>query len=380
MSEHRNSYMTFQEVIGMAAERLGDPAMQELSMTVYANYAGEGCVEFARLSETVHDKATRPLVVDQAEYDLPANCLKVHRVTIIENGYTSYRRLRPVEMDKIEIGYSSLTSGMVQEWYLTRDQARMGLSPAPSEGGYRGRMGTGSTASSIVAPTGVTFPTIVEDTTFRVLDGALAGETTTVDGVATSSTITLATALPGTPAAGTLFECFYDTLLIDYIAEGNRYDQKPIAVEVAADFDATENNVIVTGLSLRPLDWYKGMDLTWTTGNLKDTSLRITGSNSVDTANTRLTVSTPWPTVPTIADTGVVTDVPNIPVAYHHYLSEYVVGCVARDRGNAAKARMAMTRFEVGVQEARKMREFKNRDTYSKVDPYNRGRGKWLRW
>jgi hypothetical protein len=107
---------------------------------------------------------------------------------------------------------------------------------------------------------------------------------------------------------------------------------------------------MVVNLPDRPPGYYDGCEIRFTSGDLKGERSRVVESTP-STATTTLKVWPEFHTIPTAADTATVTDVPNIPAAYHHALAQFIK-FKALQREGAQDATLYMSAFLALVEEA----------------------------
>jgi len=346
------SFMSFRDVVSRAAIVGHDRAGIEVHWSILENLASEGSREFARLSEVCRTQWKTPLVANQRWYRLPHDCLRINRVAFIEPGEDAETVCWPMNEDDILDGTSSETEGPLEHWYLSRDRLQMGLFPVPTTGGYIGTVITGSTDTALILDASAsTEDDFYNDMTIVFRSGNKEGtEATITDYDGTTQTATVAS-ISAAPDAGSRIEIYPDTLLVDYSRRGNEYIIKPTAGVVASSVVTPTVDTFGTASFDKPWMYYEGCEIFFTSGALDGFKTRVLESHGSG-ANHWFKVFPELVTAPSNTDTFEITQCPNCPEDYQHYISEYVIW-QAYKRYAPAIATEARENFFRGVQEAK---------------------------
>lgn len=369
------AWLSYQDVISQAAELLRDYAMHEFQQGVLAQWASNANVDFARRSETVRIRELRVLAKDQQMYRLPADAHQVVRVVYDYPGNAEPYEAIPIIEDKIIDGVSVNTAGWPSHFYINELRDQLGVWKVPTQGGVEGTTTSGGSTTTLISTDASAISSTDDEFNslkVRVLEGDYAGEERTIsDYDGATGTITVSSAFSGVIATGLKFEIHPDSLKIDYIGQGNIYAQLPTEYAVQANPDTDS---LVLTMPQREPNFYKGMELYFTSGDLEHCRTRIITSTPVagTPTDTTLTVFPELPTTPTAADTLNLTEVPNIPPAFHHYLVDGVVARALEARGHP-QMDMHRNRFEQGILEGVRHFEPKHKVEFQQIQLHGKG-------
>lgn len=330
-------WQNFSELTSEVNERLSDISFHTYKKSVIRSWLSQANREFARRSEIVRKTQKRPLVAGQMLYRLPPDCFKVSAVIVTNPGFTGEESLPYEREEKFLDGTSRIsTNGRPYAWYLKHDRREIGLMNVPSSGGFEG-------VSIAVAGDSVTLdgPTTMSDTddfynTFlvRILSGDQQGEERTIsDYDGTNHRITVSVAFSGAIQDDVQFEVYPDSLRIEYIANGNSYGllPTPATVDLATSpvypADRSQTRIALTGIETKEENYYTGVDIKFTSGDNDGERVRVlTSTSSGVAANFAVFTFDPGlPNLPVDGDAFTMTEVPNIPTAYHDALVEWCV-------------------------------------------------------
>lgn len=376
MIRDSQNWMSFEDIIADANVQLRTFADLDVGWPTLKLWASQACREFARRSETVRDDYKTVLIADQQEYQLPEDCLLVDSVSITYPGWTNEMVLRPLtQRQTIDMGVVS-SSGVPYNWYVNHERKKVGLYPTPSDGGVE------ALTTSLAGDTVSIVSTALSSTddayngrTVRILSGDQEGQERTIsdyDGATT--TITVDTAFAAAIASGVEFQINPDSLRILYTKAGNSYRITPTAATVGT---VTDKNTFALDLPDRPQNWWKGCEVRFTSGTLNNEITRIVSATSTTTPVTTVTVAPALFTAPTANDTVVVTDVPNIPAAYHTALVEFILHLGHRRNGNSPMANDCMARFMEFVTDAKRGNRPTHGQAFHRVRETRIGEGRY---
>jgi len=315
-------WMSFDDIVSDAAERIKDITNHEINPNTLAEWAGQACREFARRTNVIKGTELRPMVLGQQYYRLPIDLLLVNEVVVTIPGYTGDLTLPYLREDELQDGTSDV-AGTPFGWFLSPDRKQLGLVNIPSQGGYEGvTTSNGNVGGTTLIATGLSSTNdIYNNLLVRILDGTLVGQERTIsDYVASTKTVTVSVAFSGQVLSGVQFEIHPDSLRIEYIRAGNSYHTRPTSFAIQAAPVPTYN-VFDLNTPTRPIDYWIGKEIRFTSGTLIRERSRIIDSTSDGT----VTVFPPFFAKPVAADTIVITDVPNIPDEFHPALVDYLV-------------------------------------------------------
>lgn len=360
------SWMSFKDVISVAAERLRSRGMQEIHWSVLSEYASEANRDFARRSEVVMAEYSIPLVANQRLYRLPSEVARVNAVSVKYPGNTDYWKVTPINEGNITDGFTRATTGMPGWWYLTKDRTRIGLSTVPALGGFDGMTTAGNTTTMTLAVGASTTDDAYNGMTVTILSGGAVGQTTTVsDYVGSTRVVTFAATLSSVGVARV--QIGKEHMVVEYTANGNSYSIQAMTTAVETDVGTPAYNSIpiAIGDHSELTDYFKGCEVrfTDTTGT---TTLRGTKTRVLSSFGNILTVFPELLTAPADLDAIEINSCPNIPDEYHHVLSSYVVSRVLEriDRGASQGALLA---FERGIEESKRLLQPVQGDEYETI-------------
>ncbi len=352
MTRATEGWINFEDLIGEADIRLKDLGIGSLGHQTFRQWIGEANREFARLSNSVWDDDFRVLIADQAEYQLPDDLLKVDLVSVRYPGETYDWLLVPYTLQEaVEEGYDQQT-GRPSRWYLTHDRRKIGFVFVPDSGGVNGKATSTSADTVTIVDTALS---ATDDTynglTVRIISGDEEGEERTIsDYNGTTKTITVSVAFPAAIQDNDLYQIHPDSLKIRYSKKGNGYKIQPTNASVTGPSGQHSRSHVVLDLPDRPINYYKGCEIRWTSGTLNGEKTRIVSDVSDTSPIVTAQIDPPLFVGPSNNDTVVVTDVPNIPPSFHHALVDYVV-YLAMDRTGNPQALTHLSRFrEMAIQ------------------------------
>ena len=351
------TFLSYEEVISRAAELIRDRGMREIAPSVLEHYASEACREFARLSETSKGVKRLTLVTGQRLYSVPHDCIRLTRVSCLVPGETDERLLAPLPETDLLDSYTRSVSATPTNWYLTLDRTMIGLYPVASLGGLEG-VSTGGGAATITLPaTASTTDDAYNDMTVRILDGAADGDERTIsDYVGSTLVATVSAAFTAPIVSGVAFQVHPDSLVMEYIQKGQSYVVHPTnGTVITAAATPTYSTVATTASAFsKPDDYFSGCELRFTSGTLSGWKTKITASETLASLGpgSRFTVFPDFPALPANTDAFTVTQIPNVPDEYAHFLSEYVIGMVMR-RFDPSVSTNALAHFYRGAAEAK---------------------------
>jgi len=365
------SFYSFEDIIGMASIGLRDYGMNEFVPGTLRALAGEANREFARLIGFIRTTELRPLVLGQQYYDLPENCEKIEKVSIKYPGDTGFRSLPWRDEEHFLTGFTSARTGRPSFWFPKRDLTQFGLYPVPPQGGLDGRT-TSSGSPSIVNYTGISANDAHKGQTLRILDGPCMGESGTVS-TNTTGTLVMETPFTATIGNDVRFQVYTDTISLTYITAGNDYFVLPTAVTVCDQVGGGYANprhgiVSVTGLAVRPINFWKGCQIKFTSGTSAGFKGRVIASKCKGSGagQTQLQFSPEMPSIPANGDVAELCDVPNVPDAYHASLVYYIMGkCLQIHKPQIAE--IMLRRFEVKANQCSQTADPDHNDVYAQV-------------
>ena len=346
MRRSTQGWINYEDLIAEADVRLRDMALMSLGHQTMRRWIEEANREFARLSESVRDEQLSVMIPAQQEYQLPVDVLRVDLVSILYPGETSDWPLVPYTLQEaIEEGYLA-DSGRPSRWYLSHDRRKIGLVFIPDDGGVDSETtSTAGTAFTLVDTGLSTTDDAYIGLELRILSGDQEGETQTIsDYDAATFTVTVDTAFSGAVQSGVLYQIHPDSMKIRYSKMGNSYKVQPTNATVTGPGGLHDRKQFVLNLPDRPIDYYKGCEIRFTSGTLVGEVTRIISDTSTTVPATTVVVEPELFTDASSNDTVVVTDVPNIPPAFHHALVDYVV-YLALDRAQNPQALTHLSRF-----------------------------------
>lgn len=360
------SWMSFNDIVSTAAERVRNRGMQEIAFSVLAEYASEASREFLRRSEVMFETYQTPLIPSQRLYRLPQDCIRPSSVKILYPGDTRTKGLVPVNEKNLVYGQDRERTGLPSEWYYTKDRTSIGMAPVPTLGGFDGLTTAGSTTTATLETGASTDDDTYNDMTVTILSGSAQGQTTTVsDYVGSTKVVTFDDTLTASVGVGARIQIGKEQLEIEYQVAGNSYSiQKLESLVSTAVGTPRYNSIPITAGSYTP-NYFKGcevrFDQTTATTLLKGTKTRVLSSyGSV------LTVYPELLTAPANGDIIMIDSVPNTPEPYHHYLVNYVVYMILAQIDRPA-ASAALTMFERGVGEAMRLLQPIQGDEYESL-------------
>ncbi len=371
-----HSWKSFEDVISQASEILRDYSQHEFGPGVLEAWAGDANREFARRSEILRARADQPIIPGQARYRLPQDCVKLRSVRLLYPGYTDIVELSPIEEEDVLDGFSDDTQGRPQHWYVDERRTHLGLWHVPNQGGFIGRTsGAGNAGgTTVVASTAGQTDDFFNDLTLRILTGDLQGEEQTIsDYDSGTGTFTVSSAFSAQVASGVRIAVAPTSLQLIYQKRGLNYTKTPVSVEIK------DTTPLVEQLSLtlpqRPENFWNDCELAMTSGNADLLRARILTS-TWDQSNswTVVTLDPELPVAPSTDDTALVTQIPDIPPDYHHFLVHYIVAEALSGRNEPERERMHRSRFDGGVDEAtrtfsvKQIQEFQAMNEFSDAD------------
>lgn len=361
--------------------RIRDVSSKDFPPEAIAQWLGEGCREFARRSELVSGAWLGPLIPGQRLYRLPADCLRLTKVRCRYPGNTADRELPYWDQYTTLDSYAQSQEGEPQNWYLEEGADQVGLYLISNLGGFLGdTAGNGN-----VGGTTVVLPAIasaVDDfyngMELRILDGSYQGQQQTIsDYDGATRTATVDTAFSGQIVSGVRACVGPEQLRFDYVAAGNDYQRQDVnGVVLAAPAPGYAS--LAATLTQRPTDFWKGWEVYFTAGNLKDERTRVVTSEIV-AGTPASTVLTLWPelvTKPTAADTFQLRVTPNIPGAFHPALVAYALS-VAKGVLQNPSAVEDRARFDAAIAQAAETAEPDQDQEFEGVREYAKGDEEW---
>lgn len=369
------SWMSFKEIVDDALERIRDISGLEINPLTAQAWASQACRDFALRSETVRASWQRPMVPSTAQYRLPSDCIRVFGVYIDYPGNDGPSELPYRREHEILNGLTNDDTGEPVCWYLDPTRAKIGLWPVPDKGGFRGfTTGAGNAGgTTLVCSSLSSTDDFYNGMTLRILDGALDGEEQTIsDYDGTTGTVTVDTAFSAQVASGVRFDIAPTSLRVDYVAAGNPYLIRPTAATVQAS-PAPTYDTFALNLADRRLNFWAGCEVEFTAGGLIYQKARIVSSTG-DSTSTTVVVEPELPAKPSSTDTVNVTDVPNIPPAWHHALVLYLVYRALRRRDQPGSD-AAFSEYLDVVAQARGKDDPVQEQEYEQIRLY--GRGEW---
>lgn len=366
-------WLSYEDIISDAARRVRDIDHSEINRMTMVRWASEGNREFARRSQVVRGVNYQPLIAEQAIYRLPANCFRVKMLSIHYPGYTDHMELPYISEPKTFDGFAA-TSGIPECWFLRPDRQSIGLYPTPALGGADEVTTSAGNAggTTLVCTALSSTDDFYNGLECKIIDGDLEGQEETIDDYdGTTTTVTIDTALTAQIGSGVRFQIAPESLRIDCIEVGNSYAIFPTTATVSADVTATYAR-FSADLPERPPNHWKGAEVEFTSGNLDGYKTRIVTSKGLSTY-ADLTVSPELPLKPAENDTIKVTDVPNIPPAYHHAIVEWVVYQALRTR-ESREAGFAWRNFMSLAEEAEARDHPAQYQEFQVVREFGRGR------
>lgn len=364
-------WVNYAEILSDAAERIFDIVHHNLNKATLRHWASVGCREFARRSEVLKGTYLTVLVAGQAEYRLPEDCIRPKLVAAKYPGWTGFRRMDPTD-EEDDLDGTQPVSGTPYQYYLSHDRRSIGLVDTPNAGGFLGY--TASVAgddTSIVGPATMNAnDDYYNGKTVRILSGTEQDEERTVtayDG--TTKTLTVDSAYSAPVAGNVRFAVYPDTLRIDYIRGGNSYAVTPTAAAVVSAPVVNTFETLELTLPQRAKDFWEGCEVTLP----GDVRTRILTSSWIDvTSQTRVSVAPDLPALASADDVVTVTDVPNIPPAFHDALVSYVVHrALQRERHPQAAEHLAT--FLESVEEAMQRDRPADAQEFKQIREYGRG-------
>lgn len=377
-----HAWMSFQDIISDAATRLQDIAQHQFAPGVLASWASDMNLEFARRSEAVRGLHSQPIIPGQQLYTIPANAHQLTRVSVLYPGYAARYELVNIEEDEVLDGLSSVTVGRPEKWYLTERRTEIGLYPIPSRGGFRGATsGDGNVGGTTLLLTdGSTEDDYYNDLVVKILSGDYGAEERTIsDYDGGTGTVTVSPAFSGQILTGVQVAIGPDALTMQFVKHGNRYTLKPTAATVqAAPAPAPAFDQVTLDLPARPEDFWTDCEVWFKTGTLITMRARIITSTPVagDPTKTTVTLSPELPAVAAAADSVIVTEIPNIPDAFHSRLVDGVVAVGLRTIGRPGSD-YHDTRFDDGIAEAIRTFTPKQQAAASRIRECPRGEEDW---
>lgn len=365
-----NRWMSFEDVISECAERWRDISSHNIDRGVWIMWASQACRQFAQQSGVVKGVHSVALVKDQYLYRLPDDCIGPSMVTILYPG-EDLRRLDPDNIEYFRDGVR-IQSGLPDVYFQTKDRLSIGIDPAPSKGGFIGyAVGGAAFGTSIIGPNTMSATDDAYTGLYaRCLDGVNQGQIRLITDYvgATRTMIFGATQFTNQVAAGTRFEVHPDSLIIDYVQNGNSFTVLPTTDYAVKAGSSRNYEGFALNLPVRPENWWAGCEVRFVTGNLLEAKTRIVTS-SVDVANawTQLGTYPELPIIPAIDDKVRVTDVPNIPPAFHSNLVDYAVA-MAMIRKGVQGAGDLMALFAKGVEDAVASDQPPDADKFEQID------------
>lgn len=327
MSASLHPWLSFDDVAAQAANAFKDMSQHNVPRSVWLTWAGIANREFARRAEILRDTDLRPLIKSQELYRLRPDCIRVERVYVKIPGEGGFLYLDPDE-EKDWFDSSSPAEGRPFCWYQTRDRERIGIRDVPVAGGFEGFTNGVGTVTTLTGPSSMSSTNdVYNGMVVRMLSGLRQGQEATItDYDGATRTLTFSPAFTGTPGDNQKFQIHPDSLRIEYIKAGNTYQVSPAGIAVQS---TTPINVDGLYLNL-PVsyrnDFWKGWELRFTSGTLRDHKARILTSRRDTTGGSgfvAVTFEESLPLVATATDTVELACVPNIPPAWHDALAEY---------------------------------------------------------
>lgn len=373
-------WMSFDDVVSDAAERLKDITNHEIPPKTLAAWASQGCREFARRSEVVRGVELRPLILGQGLYQLPIDCIRVREVAVLLPGYSGELTLPYLREDELLDG-SSLPEGNPWGWYLSPDRTKLGFIYVPNVGGFDGyTTAAGNVGGTTLVCSGLSPSNdIYVGMTVRILDGGSVGQESVVtDYDAATNTITVSPAFTAQIISDTRFQIYPDTLRIEYVRAGNTYSVFPTTTyTLTTPLSNQYEGTLVTTLPARKPNFWEGREIRFTSENLLGERARIL--TSLYNGNTIVTVQPEFHSRPTggvsTDHTFVMTDVPNIPDAFHSALVDYVIHLGLVRNGTPDPQHYAA--FLAKVEEARITNQPVQGLEFEQVRLYGRGEYEW---
>lgn len=371
-----HAWMSFEDIISDASTRIDDLAQHRFPPDVLSAWASQRNMEFARRSEATRGRLAQPLIPNQASYPVPPDAHQLTRVVVKYRGFTSDYELIPIEEDAILDGISVTTVGMPTHWYLKENRRELGIYQIPTVGGFSGVTDSDGNAggTTVILSGGSTTDDFYNGQTLLILTGDYAGESRTIsDYDGTTGTATVSVAFSGQILEGVGVQCDPESLIMHFIRMGNAYTIKPVNVAVQAA-PAPTTTALTLNLPTRPTDYWKDCEVWVRSGTYKHFRSRISASQSVSgtPANTVVTLAPALPGILTAADNVRVTEVPNIPDAFHSKLVDGIV-CTALETLGRPGADIHESRFENGIREALRTFEPKQEVQRTQIREFGKG-------
>lgn len=319
-------WMSFDDIVSDAAERVKDVTNHEIPPETMGRWASQACREFARRSETVRGTDLRPMVIGQQYYPLPIDLIRIREVAVSIPGYGGELVIPYMREDELMDGYAQ-TNGTPFAWYLNPDRTQLGIVDIPTSGGFDGfTTAPGNVGGTTLVSSGLSSSNDIYNSLFvRILEGTLAGQQRTIsDYDGATHTVTVSSAFSGQVPSGVRFQIHPDSLRINYIRAGNSYHVRPTTPYVVAFAEVPTFDTFPANLGVRPEDYWVGKEVRFTSGALQYERTRIVSSVNSG-GNTLLTVLPELFARPASNDQFVITDVPNIPDAFHGALVSFMV-------------------------------------------------------
>lgn len=319
------SWLSYEDVIADASERLKDIAQHNVNPGSMALWASQANREFARRSEVLRTIDSRVLVLGQELYRLPKDMVRVERVTLKMPGDGGYLYIEPSDEEDL---LDALTPalGYPSTWYLTRDRTQLGIRSVPSTGGFDGYTASSGNAggTTVVGPSTMSATDdIYNGLTLRVLEGTAKGQDRVIsDYVGSTKTMTVSVAFTAQVLAALKFQVHPDSLRIHTIKTGNEFRPSPSGALAVQAAPAPTFEQFAVNLPTRPEDYWIGWEVRFKSGTLSDHRVMVTDS-AQSGANTLLTVEPSLWARPVAADTVALNSVPDTPAAWHDALTEW---------------------------------------------------------
>jgi len=343
MMRDTQPWINYEDLVARCDVMLRDVGIATLGAGTLRLWLAEACREFARRSGSVRDQHLAVMVAGFQEYRLPVDALRPDLVSIQWPGIDDELELIPYTLQQAVLEGLIQETGTPSMWYVGHDRRSIGIVPTPSDGGVDSvTTALAGDTTSVVDSTLGTTDDVYVGLTLRILSGDQEGQERTITAYdAATTTLTVDTAFTAAIAATVRYQIHPDSLRIRYTKSGNSYRIQPTNATLSA---ATSRTVFTLDLPDRPIDWWNGCEVRFTSGALKDEVTRILSATSTTVPATTVTVEPELFETPAGTETVVVTDVPNIPSAFHHALVDYVV-FMALDRAGNPQALTHLQRF-----------------------------------